>query len=147
MFTLVWQLHPQSYGKSKRGKAGIDCLIPRSSSAYLAGRSSRRAEQGSRRRGSKQEGAGQQPDWMALEGSRGIMVEGSKVKANTQRRWKESNKPSSARRWIGVCAVQGAARLLHWKAVLQRRDNLVRTVGRRKICFQAYCLVCQLYQM
>lgn len=28
MFILMWQLHPQSYGKSKRGRAGIDCLTP-----------------------------------------------------------------------------------------------------------------------
>lgn len=47
---------------------------------------------------------------MALEGSRGVTVEGSKVKANTQRRGKESNNPSNARSGIGVCAVQEAAR-------------------------------------
>lgn len=36
--------------------------------------------------------------------------------------------------------------LLHWKTVLLRRGNLVRTVGRSKICFQAFYLVCQSYQ-
>lgn len=47
---------------------------------------------------------------MALEGSRGVKAEGSKVKVNTLRRGKESNNPSSARNQVGVCAVQEAAR-------------------------------------
>lgn len=93
------------------------------------------AELGSRRRGSKWGGAGQQPDRMTLVGRRGVMAEGSKVNANTQRSGKESNNPSSATTQIGVLC-RSLQELLFWIAVLQRRDNLVRTWAEGRYTFK-----------
>lgn len=110
MFILMWQLHPQSYGKSKRGRAGIDHLTP----------------------GAAQEGAGQQPDRMALEGSRHVMAEGSKVNVSTQRRGKESNNPRSMRSQIGACAMQEAGRAAAVESCAAEKEQPCKDRGQKE---------------
>ena len=110
-------------------------LHPRSSSAYSAGRSfSGAAEEEAANRkvlGSSQTG------WLWRE-AEVLWLRGAKSKPIL--RGEEKRATILVVRGVQLVSVlcRRLQELLHWKAVLQRRDNLVRTVSRRKTHFLAY---------